>query len=73
MNDIFQLIVSNLLNIEKQQNIELILECVNLIKNSKIVHIIASGNTIPVAMDMSFRLAKLGIRATNDVIAENIP
>lgn len=70
INDLFQLIVSNLLDIAKQQNIELILECVNLIRKSKIVHIIASGNTIPIAMDMSFRLAKLGIRATNDVVAE---
>lgn len=70
IKDIFQLIVSNLLDIEKKQNIELIMDCVNLIKNSKVVHIIASGNTIPVAMDMSFRLAKLGIRATNDIISE---
>lgn len=70
IDDVFQLLVSNLLNISKQQDKEKILKCVELIKNSKIVYIIASGNTIPVAMDMSFRLTKLGIRASNDVIAE---
>jgi DNA-binding MurR/RpiR family transcriptional regulator len=70
INDIFQVTVSNLLNLAEHQDIQLILKCVELIKNSKVVHVIATGNTIPIAMDMAFRLGKLGIRSMSSVIAE---
>jgi len=70
IKDIFQVIVSNLLNSAEQQDMELMLNCVSLIKNSKTIHVIATGNTIPIAMDMSFRLGKLGLRAMSTVIAE---
>ena len=52
IKDIFQVIVSNLLNSAEQQDMELMLNCVSLIKNSKTIHVIATGNTIPIAMDM---------------------
>lgn len=70
INDVFQVIVSNLLHTAELQDMEVIMNCVNLIKNSKTVHVIATGNTIPIAMDMSFRLGKLGVRTMASVIAE---
>ncbi len=70
INDIFQVTASNMLSLAEHLDIQLILNCVDLIKKSKIIHVIATGNTIPIAMDMTFRLGKLGIKAMSSVIAE---
>jgi DNA-binding MurR/RpiR family transcriptional regulator len=70
LNDVFQVIASNLLYTAERQDMELILKCVSMIEQSKTVHIIATGNTIPLAMDFSFRLGKLGVRTMSSVINE---
>ena len=45
-------------------------ECVNLLKNCGQAHIMAVGNTSPLAQYMGFRLGRLGIKCTYNVSAE---
>lgn len=45
-------------------------ECVNLLKNCGQAHIMAVGNTGPLAQYMGFRLGRLGIKCTYNVSAE---
>lgn len=70
VNDVYQVIVSNLLYTAKQLDMQLMLNCVKLIKSSQTVYIVATGNTIPIAMDMAFRLGRFGVKAVSSVIAE---
>ncbi|HIU77202.1 MAG TPA: MurR/RpiR family transcriptional regulator [Candidatus Pelethocola excrementipullorum] len=44
--------------------------CVNLIKTCKQAHIMAVGNTSPLAQYMGFRLGRLGVKCTYNVAAE---
>ena len=44
--------------------------CVNLLKTRKEAHIMAVGNTSPLAQYMGFRLGRLGIKSTYNVAAE---
>ncbi len=41
--------------------------CVDLIRNCRQAYVIAVGNTIPLAMYMSFRLMRLGVQCTTDL------
>ncbi|GKX27631.1 sugar isomerase [Vallitalea longa] len=51
-------------------NQEDILSCVDLIKKCKQVHIIAAGNTSPLAQYMGFRLGRLGVKCTYNIAPE---
>lgn len=44
--------------------------CVNLVKKCNYVHLVAVGNTSPLAQYMGFRLGRLGIKATYNVAPE---
>ena len=44
--------------------------CVNLIKNCKQAHILAVGNTTPLALYMGFRLGRLGVSCTCSISPE---
>jgi DNA-binding MurR/RpiR family transcriptional regulator len=51
-------------------DIEIFQKCVDVIKGSQTVYVIATGNTTPIAMDMAFRLGRFGIRAVSSIIPE---
>ncbi|MEF9941909.1 MAG: MurR/RpiR family transcriptional regulator [Lachnospiraceae bacterium] len=59
-----------MLVIGRRINNETMLNCVNLLKTCKEVHIIAIGNTSVLAQYMDFRLGRLGIKSTYGVSAE---
>ena len=69
--EVIQCLTRDLLRIADLLDEEKLQHCVNMICNSRRVFICAVGNTIPVAMDFSFRLCRLGINASCDVIAEH--
>lgn len=46
-------------------------ECVELIKNSTMVHLVATGNTSPLCMYYGPRLERIGIRCTYNMLAEH--
>jgi DNA-binding MurR/RpiR family transcriptional regulator len=65
-----QSMASDLLAVGKNLNPQTLLECVNMIKSCKQVHIIAVGNTSPLSQYMGFRLGRLGIKCTYNVLPE---
>ncbi len=67
---IFQQYADSVIAIGNSISIEDIRNCANLIKTCKMVHIIAVGNTMPLALYMGFRLGRLGVRASYDITPE---
>ncbi|WP_460644927.1 MurR/RpiR family transcriptional regulator [Lacrimispora brassicae] len=67
---IFQKYVNSLTDIAESINEEDMRSCVNLIKTCKQAHILAVGNTTPLALYLGFRLGRLGVKCTNDISPE---
>lgn len=53
-----------MLVIGRRMDLEVVRGCVNLLKTCKQAHIMAVGNTCPLAQYMGFRLGRLGIKST---------
>lgn len=45
-------------------------KCVTLIASCNTLHIIASGNTIPIVLDFAFRLSRIGVATTSSISDE---
>ena len=56
--------------IGRRINVDVMRECTNLIKTCGQAHIMAVGNTSPMAQYMGFRLGRLGVRCTYNVAPE---
>jgi DNA-binding MurR/RpiR family transcriptional regulator len=65
VSEFFQGVASNMYLIGKMIDNGTMQKCVGLIAKSNTVHVIASGNTIPSALDFAFRLGRIGIAATS--------
>lgn len=61
---------SELISIGKSLDEKKLMECVELIKDCKQVHIVAVGNTSPLAQYTGFRLGRLGVRCTYNMVPE---
>ncbi|QNM06828.1 MurR/RpiR family transcriptional regulator [Qiania dongpingensis] len=67
---ILQGIARNLLNTASKLDMNVILGCAKMIRESEMVHAVAVGNTSPVAIDLGFRLGRLGIRTSSALVPE---
>ncbi len=67
---IFQKYVNSLIAVAESINEEDMRSCVNMIKTCKQAHILAVGNTTPLALYMGFRLGRLGVKCTYDISPE---
>ena len=67
---ILQGVARNLLNIASRLDMNVVLSCARMIRESEMVHIAAVGNTGPVAIDLAFRLGRLGIRTNSSLVPE---
>ncbi len=67
---IFHDYVNSLTAIGENLNEEDMQACANLIKTCKQAHILAVGNTTPLALYMGFRLGRLGVKCTYDISPE---
>lgn len=67
---ILQETVNNILNLDKYLNISSIITCAQLLRGANMVHVIATGNTTPVAQDFAFRLGRMGIRSNCSFVPE---
>lgn len=67
---ILQGIARNLLDTASRLDMNIILNCARLIRESEMVHAVAVGNTSPVAIDLGFRLGRLGIRTSSAFVPE---
>ncbi|HIZ43137.1 MAG TPA: MurR/RpiR family transcriptional regulator [Firmicutes bacterium] len=67
---ILQGIARNLLDTAGKLDTAVVLDCAKLIRQSEMVHAVAVGNTSPVAIDLGFRLGRLGIRTSSALVPE---
>ena len=67
---LFQEYANMMLSIGQNIDKEVIWECVNQIKGCKQAHILAVGNTAPLAQYMGFRLGRLGVKCTYNIAPE---
>lgn len=70
IKELFNKMASNILGLADNLNMDSLLICADLINNCNTVHVLAVGNTSPIAMDLGFRLGRSGIRATYNTISE---
>lgn len=70
VSGIFQNFAAKLIEIGENIGEEKLQECVELITSCHYVHIVAVGNTSPLAQYMGFRLGRLGIRCTYNLLPE---
>lgn len=66
----FREYAENMMAIGKRLDAETMWNCVNLIRNCSMAHIIAIGNTIPLTQYLGFRLGRLGVRSSFGLAAE---
>lgn len=67
---LLQSYATNILSISQNLNDEVVQKCAKMIENCNCIHIVAAGNTTPLAQYMGFRLGRLGIRSTYHGLAE---
>ncbi|WP_330362178.1 MurR/RpiR family transcriptional regulator [Lacrimispora saccharolytica] len=67
---IFQKYVNSLTAIAECIDEEDMRSCVNLIKECRQAHVLAVGNTMPLALYMGFRLGRLGVKCTYGISPE---
>jgi len=70
VSGLFQVFASNIISIGKNLDQSKLLECANMIKTSKQVHMVAVGNASHLAMYMGFRLGRLGVKCTYSMSPE---
>ena len=61
---------ANIQSISRKVNEQTFRDCARLIENCNYVHIVAAGNTTPVAHHVGFRLGRLGVRTTHHMLME---
>jgi len=70
VSSLFHSYAAELMAIGKKLDEAKLLECANLITGCKQVHIVAVGNTSPLAQYMGFRLGRLGVKCTYHMVPE---
>ncbi|WP_394960753.1 MurR/RpiR family transcriptional regulator [Candidatus Allofournierella merdavium] len=70
VDEILQEFISNTLSLSKEIDIDTLLACAKRIRESAMVHVIAVGNTSPLAMYTGYRFERLGIRCTYNSMPE---
>jgi RpiR family carbohydrate utilization transcriptional regulator len=68
--DIFKRYANQMIAIGQNMNNSEMRACVKMIKNCRQAHILALGNTTPLAFYMGFRLGRLGVKCTYSISAE---
>lgn len=71
VGQVFQQIIGNMRYLSEGLDTAHLLECVKALKSSRLVYVIAVGNTIPVALDLSFRLNRFKVPAIASTIMEH--
>ncbi len=67
---VFQEYANTMLAIGQRMDKDTVWSCVDLIKGCRQAHILAVGNTAPLAQYMGFRLGRLGVRCTYNIAPE---
>ena len=67
-----KLFARNMIGLQQTLDPHILSKCVDVIRNSRRVYFLASGNSIPAAMDFSFRLSRIGIRTLCSPVIETV-
>lgn len=70
VEDFFREYAENMIAIGKRLDIQTMRNCVKLIRDCGMAHIIAVGNTIPLSQYIGFRLGRLGVKSSFGLSAE---
>lgn len=69
--EVVRLLARNMISLEENLNTDTLNDVVSLLQRSERVYMVAAGNSIPCALDFSFRLSRTGIRTICNTIIEN--
>jgi RpiR family transcriptional regulator, carbohydrate utilization regulator len=70
LGDLFQVFARNMVKLAEGLDMKAMKAAVDLIKKANVVHVVAAGNTTPIALDLGFRLGRFGIKASYSMINE---
>lgn len=70
VSDLFQSFANSMIAVGKNLDEKELLECANLIRSSQQTHIVAVGNTSPLAQYIGFRLGRVGVKCTYNMVPE---
>lgn len=71
ISEILRLLARNIIAMEQNLNPDTLTRVAGLLQNSRQVYVAAAGNSIPCAMDFSFRLSRVGIPSVCTTILEH--
>lgn len=66
----FERNIQNLRNLSSNLSKDVLQQCALILLKAPAVHIIAIGNTTPIALDLSFRLSRFGVQSFSSPISE---
>jgi DNA-binding MurR/RpiR family transcriptional regulator len=72
VGQIFNDYISQITQIKEMVNDSIMRQCADLLRSSKMIHILAVGNTVPLSLYMGFRLGRLGLRSSYGVAPEYV-
>ena len=72
LSQLTKLFARNMIGLEQTVDAGMLSECVDIIRGSDRVYFLAAGNSIPPAMDFSFRLSRIGIRTLCSPVIETV-
>lgn len=70
VSNVFQSFAASMTTIGKNLSTDTMLKCAGLINSCRQVHLVAVGNTSPMAQYMGFRLGRLGIQCSYNMVPE---
>jgi len=71
LSNLFQVFARNMLKLAESLDVQALRTSVDLIKKAGVVHLVAAGNTSPIACDLGFRLGRLlGIKSSYAMVPE---
>jgi len=71
LHRIFERSAANVSSLAERIDLQLIIKCAECLKKSRMVYVVAAGNTTPIALDLGFRLERFGIRCSYGIIPEH--
>ena len=69
-NNVLDCISERVLSLNSQVNMKKLIEITKIIIMSRRVHLLATGNTIPVILDLGFRMERFGIECSYSAVVE---
>jgi len=70
LGDLFQVVARNMIKLAESLDAHALEASIDLIKRADTVHVVAAGNTTPIALDLGFRLGRFGIKASYSMLSE---